>query len=50
MALIKESLEGSFEMSLKEALEWEASHQAIMAQTDEVQKAARRFFKSRWKG
>jgi len=30
MALIKEGLEGSLDMSIEEVLEWEASHQAVM--------------------
>jgi 2-(1,2-epoxy-1,2-dihydrophenyl)acetyl-CoA isomerase len=35
MALIKEGLDESFNKSLKEILEWEASHQAIMLRTRE---------------
>jgi enoyl-CoA hydratase/carnithine racemase len=35
MSLIKEGLEKSFDMTLRQAMEWEASHQAIMLQTAE---------------
>jgi 2-(1,2-epoxy-1,2-dihydrophenyl)acetyl-CoA isomerase len=49
MSLIKEGLEGSFDMDLKEVLEWEASHQAIMLQSSDLQEAVRRFLKSRGK-
>ncbi|MCP4667731.1 MAG: 2-(1,2-epoxy-1,2-dihydrophenyl)acetyl-CoA isomerase, partial [Deltaproteobacteria bacterium] len=49
MALIKEGLEGSFDMSLKEALEWEAAHQAIMLQTREHKEAVESFLGSRGK-
>jgi len=45
MSLIKGSLEKSFDMTLKEVLEWEAAQQAIMVQTDEVKKAGERFLK-----
>jgi len=49
MALIKEGLEGSLDLSLSEALEWEASHQSIMLQTKEHKEAVRRFLTSRKK-
>ena len=49
MALIKEGLEISLEMSLKEVLEWEASHQAIMLQDPGHKKAVREFLRSRGK-
>jgi enoyl-CoA hydratase/carnithine racemase len=49
MALIKESLEMSLDMSLAEALEWEASHQSIRLQTEEHKEAVRSFLKSRGK-
>lgn len=35
LALIKEGLVGSFDMTLKEVMEWEASHQAIMLRGEE---------------
>jgi 2-(1,2-epoxy-1,2-dihydrophenyl)acetyl-CoA isomerase len=46
MALIKEGLEGSLDMSLKEVLEWEASHQSIALQTSEHKVAVREFLRS----
>jgi len=49
MALIKEGLEGSFDMSLTEVLEWEAAHQPIMPQTKEHKEAVRSFLESRGK-
>jgi 2-(1,2-epoxy-1,2-dihydrophenyl)acetyl-CoA isomerase len=49
VALIKEGLEGSLDMSLKEVLEWEASHQSIMLQTPELKEAVQKFLKSRGK-
>jgi hypothetical protein len=49
MALIKEGLEISLDMSLKEVLEWEASHQAIMLQDPGHKKAVREFLRSRGK-
>jgi len=39
MAFIKDGLDISFEMSLKEVLEWEATHQAILSQGDELKEA-----------
>jgi enoyl-CoA hydratase/carnithine racemase len=50
MALIKEGLEGSFDMSLNEVLEWEAAHQSIMLQGAEHKGAVEAFLKSRGKG
>ena len=47
MALIKEGLEGSLDMTLKEVMEWEASHQSIMLQTKEHKEAVSAFLKSR---
>ena len=49
LALIKEGLEGSLEMDLDQALEWEGSHQSIMLQTPEHKEAVRRFLESRGK-
>jgi len=49
MALIKEALDASFDMSLEEALEWEAAHQSIVLQTSEHKEAVRRFLESRGK-
>jgi 2-(1,2-epoxy-1,2-dihydrophenyl)acetyl-CoA isomerase len=49
MALIKEGLEGSIDMTLEEVLEWEASHQAIMLQTKVLKDAVKDFLKSRGK-
>jgi len=50
MALIKEGLEKSLDMSLGEVLEWEAAHQSIMLQTEELKEAVRGFLRSRGKG
>lgn len=49
VALIKEGLEKSLDMSLSEVLEWESSHQAVVAQTSENKEALRKFFKSKGK-
>ena len=49
VALIKEGLETSLDMSLAETLEWEASHQSIRLQTEEHKEAVRSFLKSRGK-
>jgi len=46
LASIKDTLEDTFDRSLKEALEWEASHQAIMLQSKEHKEAVRRFLNS----
>lgn len=43
MALIKTGLDGSFDMSLNEVLEWEAAHQAVMLQTSEHKEAVKNF-------
>ena len=47
MALIKEGLEKSFDMTLPQAMEWEASHQAIMLQTEEHKVIDRGFLTAR---
>ena len=49
MALIKEGLEGSLDMSLKDVLEWESSHQAVIFQTIAHKKAVKNFLRSRAK-
>ena len=49
LALIKEGLEGSLDMTLKEVMEWEASHQSIMLETKEHKAAVAAFLKSRGK-
>jgi len=49
MALIKEGLEGSLGMTLKDVMEWEAAHQSIMLQTEEHKQVVRDFLKSRRK-
>ena len=49
LALIKEGLENSLDMSLKEVLEWEAAHQSITLQTPEHKEIIRLFFESRKK-
>lgn len=41
MALIKEGLEHSLDMTLAQAMEWEASHQAIMLQTTDHKEIVR---------
>jgi 2-(1,2-epoxy-1,2-dihydrophenyl)acetyl-CoA isomerase len=43
---IKETIEGSFDRSLEDALEWEASHQAVFLQSDEKKEAVRKFLKN----
>jgi len=47
LALIKEGLEGSFDRSLTEALEWEAAHQSIMVQTVDFKKRVEKLIESR---
>lgn len=47
LANIKEVLEGSFHRSLEEALEWEASHQAIFLNSEELRAAVRQFLTAR---
>lgn len=49
MALIKEALDASFEMSLPATLEWEAAHQSILTQTEGLKAAVKLFFQSRGK-
>jgi len=49
LSLIKESLESSLNMSLKEVLEWEAAHQAVMLQSTEHKEMVNLFLKSRGK-
>jgi len=49
MASIKEGLEGSLDMCLKDVLEWESSHQAILFQTVAHKEAVRDFLESRRK-
>ncbi len=46
LGLIKEGLEGSFDRSLTEALEWEAAHQSIMTQTVDFKKRVEKFIES----
>jgi enoyl-CoA hydratase/carnithine racemase len=43
LSLIKEGLEKSYDMTLRQAMEWEASHQAIMLQTAEHKDIVRGF-------
>ena len=43
LRLIKEGLEKSFEMSLKEVLDWEAAHQSIALQTPEHKEIVQMF-------
>jgi enoyl-CoA hydratase/carnithine racemase len=43
LALIKQGLETSFDKSLKEAMDWEAAHQAIMLQSPEHKAIVRMF-------
>jgi enoyl-CoA hydratase/carnithine racemase len=50
MGLIKEALDASFEMSLPATLAWEAAHQSVMTQTEDLKTAARLFLQSRGKG
>ncbi|MBW2111349.1 MAG: enoyl-CoA hydratase/isomerase family protein [Deltaproteobacteria bacterium] len=49
VSLIKEGLEESLDMSMKQVLEWEASHQSIMLQTPEHKEIVGLFLKSRGK-
>lgn len=49
MALIKEGLEKSLDLSLSQVLEWEAAHQSIMLQAEELKEAVRGFLRSRGK-
>jgi 2-(1,2-epoxy-1,2-dihydrophenyl)acetyl-CoA isomerase len=43
LALIKEGLENSFDMTLNQVLEWEAAHQAIMLQSRENREIVKMF-------
>ena len=49
LSLIKESLDGSLDMSLKDVLEWEAAHQSVMLQSAEHKEMVSLFLKSRGK-
>jgi 2-(1,2-epoxy-1,2-dihydrophenyl)acetyl-CoA isomerase len=49
LALIKEGLEKSFDMSLKEALDWEAAHQSITLQTPQHKQIVKQFLKAKSK-
>ena len=49
LGLIKEGLENSFNMTLKETLNWEAAHQAILLQSPEHKEIVRMFFEARKK-
>ena len=49
MRLIKEGLEKSFDMSLKEVLDWEAAHQAIALQTPEHKEIVKLFLEMKAK-
>jgi 2-(1,2-epoxy-1,2-dihydrophenyl)acetyl-CoA isomerase len=49
LAVIKEGLEKSLDMTLDGVMEWEASHQSIMLQTEEHKEAVRRFLEARGK-
>jgi len=49
MAVLKEGLEKSFNMSLYEAIEWESSHQTIMFQSSEHKEKVREFINSKRK-
>lgn len=49
MALIKDGLENSFNMSLKDVMDWEAAHQAIMLRSPEHQAIVKMFLDARRK-
>jgi len=49
LRLIKEGLEKSFDMSLKEALDWEAAHQSIALQTPEHKEIVKLFLEAKSK-
>jgi enoyl-CoA hydratase/carnithine racemase len=49
MALIKEALDTSFEMSLPTTMEWEAAHQSIMTQSEDLKTAVNLYLKARGK-
>jgi len=50
LANIKLALEGSFQRSLEEALEWEASHQSIFLTSAELKAAVQQFLNEKGKG
>lgn len=47
LAMIKEGLEGSLDMTLKEVLEREAAYQSVLLQSSELKEATRLFIESR---
>jgi 2-(1,2-epoxy-1,2-dihydrophenyl)acetyl-CoA isomerase len=47
LRLIKEGLENSFDMSLKQVLDWEAAHQSIALQTPEHKEIVKFFLESK---
>jgi enoyl-CoA hydratase/carnithine racemase len=47
LRLIKEGLENSFDMSLKQVLDWEAAHQSIALQTPEHKEIVNLFLASK---
>ena len=49
LRLIKEGLENSFDMSLKQVLDWEAAHQSIALQTPEHKEIVRQFLEMKGK-
>jgi 2-(1,2-epoxy-1,2-dihydrophenyl)acetyl-CoA isomerase len=49
LRLIKEGLENSFNMSLKEVLDWEAAHQSIALQTPEHKEIVELFLEAKGK-
>ena len=49
LSLIKEGLENSFDMTLSQALEWEAAHQSIMLQTRENREIVKMFLEMKKK-
>jgi len=49
LRLIKEGLEKSFDMSLKQVLDWEAAHQSIALQTPEHKEIVRQFLDAKGK-
>lgn len=49
LSLIKQGLDASFDKTLKEMLDWEAAHQAIMLQTPHAKEIARQFIAARKK-
>jgi len=50
LRLIKEGLEKSFDMSLKDVLDWEAAHQSIALQTPEHKEIIKMFMEVKGKG